>query len=268
MGAATIAEILADYAPTSVRSASAALERKAQLPPTELVGWVSRCWTLQGRGERVSVSMLPDACVDLVVVDLTARPRVLLAPSRSVAGTMVLAPDVRFVAVRLQPAAAFALLGLPIDELPEHIDLTGLLGALGREMVERVVHAPTLEVSSRHLERYLSTRSRSLSIDDRVQRAMAAIQASGGALDIGEVARMTGIGTRTLDRLFPRWTGVTPKRFSRIIRFQRIVTAAKTHVSSWSALAASFGLADQAHLVREVRAFSGGTTPTRFRVDV
>lgn len=63
---------------------------------------------------------------------------------------------------------------------------------------------------------------------------------------------------------FSQRVGLTPKRFLRIARFQRIVQAAARCRTldapiDWAVLALAEGCADQAHLVREFRSFSGLT---------
>lgn len=65
-----------------------------------------------------------------------------------------------------------------------------------------------------------------------------------------------------MEREFRQRVGVSPKTLSRIARFQNLLRLSGRDASrSWSDLAAASGYADQAHLVREFREFSG-TTPT------
>jgi len=54
--------------------------------------------------------------------------------------------------------------------------------------------------------------------------------------------------------------GVTPKLFSRIVRFRRtLALMRRDQRPSWSRLAVEAGYYDQAHLIREVRVLSGAT---------
>jgi AraC-like DNA-binding protein len=56
--------------------------------------------------------------------------------------------------------------------------------------------------------------------------------------------------------------GVTPKRYCRILRFQRaLVGAHRGKRVDWAQLAVECGYWDQAHFIHEFRLFSG-LTPT------
>jgi methylphosphotriester-DNA--protein-cysteine methyltransferase len=77
---------------------------------------------------------------------------------------------------------------------------------------------------------------------------------------IADVARRMGVSPRHLTRTFRHAVGLTPKMFARISRFQRVAAAlddAPGDVLAGVALAC--GYYDQSHLVRDVRAFAGGT---------
>ena len=59
--------------------------------------------------------------------------------------------------------------------------------------------------------------------------------------------------------------GLPPKLLARIVRFDRLLRQLRTGAAmSWADLALECGYYDQAHLVREVRRFTG-VTPTEAR---
>jgi len=80
---------------------------------------------------------------------------------------------------------------------------------------------------------------------------------------VRSVGDRVGLSPRRLIDRFSARTGLPPKLFARIMRFQRVLSAMDMKVS-WADLATSHGFADQAHLVREFHAFAA-TTPTAFR---
>ena len=56
---------------------------------------------------------------------------------------------------------------------------------------------------------------------------------------------------------------MTPKRLSRVLRFQRATALAKRAKSpDWARLAQACGYSDQSHLIRDVAEFTG-TSPVR-----
>jgi AraC-like DNA-binding protein len=95
--------------------------------------------------------------------------------------------------------------------------------------------------------------------DQAVQHSVGVMRARGGPLRLEGFARAAGISRRQFERRFRDQVGLSPNLFGRIVRFQHAF-AALTHEPGAS-VAARLGFADQAHLVREVRRFSG-RTPT------
>jgi len=75
----------------------------------------------------------------------------------------------------------------------------------------------------------------------------------------------TGLSARQLERKFARNLGISPKTFARVVRFKSVVAAAgRPDPPDWVRLAGDFGYADQPHLVREFKIFSG-LTPVDYR---
>ena len=73
-----------------------------------------------------------------------------------------------------------------------------------------------------------------------------------------------GYSQKHFIKLFETHIGLSPKRFSRIMRFQHIVRDLELGPPpSWSQFAQSFGFYDQAHFNNEFRAYAG-ITPTRY----
>jgi AraC-like DNA-binding protein len=75
-----------------------------------------------------------------------------------------------------------------------------------------------------------------------------------------DLEQKTGFSGRQLERNFARHLGVSPKAFARVVRFQAVAAAAaRLNQPDWARLAADFGFADQPHLIREFKSFSGVT---------
>ena len=95
-----------------------------------------------------------------------------------------------------------------------------------------------------------------------------AVVAATGALARGarvaEVADRLGLLPRTLRRRFAAGVGLTPKRFGRVQRLQRLVRGLDGQVQvDWAAAAARHGYSDQAHLADEFRELVG-VTPSEY----
>jgi len=81
---------------------------------------------------------------------------------------------------------------------------------------------------------------------------------------LAEIVAETSLSHRYFIKLFESTTGLTPKRYRRLIRFNRVLQARRDKPEwGWADIAADSGFVDQAHLNREFRQISG-TTPTRY----
>lgn len=89
------------------------------------------------------------------------------------------------------------------------------------------------------------------------------IRGSRGLLTISELCRESGIQSRKLNREFENYLGVSPKRYSRLVRFshllQRLVAISKP--DNLTSLAYDQGYYDQAHMIKECAQYTG-LTPT------
>jgi AraC-like DNA-binding protein len=97
-----------------------------------------------------------------------------------------------------------------------------------------------------------------------VMRAVALIRQSVGCRPITDISRSVGLSPRQLQRRFNDEVGVSTKAYARIVRFDGLVRALRSGLAcSWAQIAQGFGYHDQAHLIREFRAFAG-QSPTEF----
>ena len=89
--------------------------------------------------------------------------------------------------------------------------------------------------------------------------AKAAIEADGGKTAVQTVSRDAAISSRSLDRLFQRLLGFSPKFFARIVRFQKALRILMENASTTLAeVSADCGYFDQSHFVKDFRRFTGG----------
>jgi AraC-like DNA-binding protein len=172
-----------------------------------------------------------------------------------------------YLEVLLAPLGAYTLLGLPMAELSGRtVDLAEVLGADGRRLAEQLRETPSWGRRFALLDRFLLRR---LAVGPRpapeVARAWARLVATGGAAPIGRIADEVGWSHRHLIARFREQVGVPPKTAARLVRFRGVLRRLdERRPLDWGLVAAEVGYADQAHLVRDFRQFTG-TTPTGFQ---
>jgi methylphosphotriester-DNA--protein-cysteine methyltransferase len=98
----------------------------------------------------------------------------------------------------------------------------------------------------------------------QVREAVRLIRASRGRVTVRSLAGQLNLSISQLERSFTRHVGVGPKLLARQTRACALAAEAMTSASpGWAMLAAKYGYADQAHLAREFREWTG-LTPSRF----
>src|SRR4030095_4715148 len=98
----------------------------------------------------------------------------------------------------------------------------------------------------------------------RVDWALAQSESRGGRLDVGSLPRELGYSHKHLIALFHDQVGIPPKLLARLVRFERMIRAARTGEGGWDEIALAHGYYDQAHRARDVKRFTG-LTPTEVR---
>ncbi len=174
------------------------------------------------------------------------------------------------IQVDLTPTGARRLFGRPLSELRGRIvALRDLWPAAHRDLAERLAELPDWAARLDLVEDVLVRRVAGARLDTaRVDWALGRIEASGGTVDVGSLARELGHSRKHVIALFRDQVGVPPKLFARLVRFGRIMDRARRAGSEdWAELAAAHGYYDQAHLARDVRRFSG-LTPTQARASL
>ncbi len=148
------------------------------------------------------------------------------------------------------------------------VPLDTLWSGSGACLRERLLEAKTPEDALEVMESVLVRQ-----MTDALAPDPAVIAAAGAlsrGVPVGEVSRDLGLLPRTLRRRFTAQVGLTPKRFARVQRMQRLVRDLDGQGRvDWAAVAAQHGYADQPHLADEFRALAG-VTPNEYlrsRVD-
>ncbi|MBZ4190498.1 helix-turn-helix transcriptional regulator [Niabella beijingensis] len=81
--------------------------------------------------------------------------------------------------------------------------------------------------------------------------------------NIQHVAEKFGISSRYLQKLFVQYTGLSPKLYMQIDRFQNSLKLLEQNSQSLTSIAYECGYFDQAHFIKAFKSFTG-TTPSGF----
>lgn len=160
----------------------------------------------------------------------------------------------------LKPGGSLALLGVPAGEFAEaHTSLDDVWGRDAAVLRARLMEVGSARARLQIFEAALSSRLRVVALAPAVRGALDFI-GRGGA--VGEAVAVSGFSHRHFNALFRDAVGLTPKVFSRVHRFHRMLRGMRSG-TGWAEMAIDAGYSDQAHFCREFRAFSG-VTPTEY----
>jgi AraC-like DNA-binding protein len=162
------------------------------------------------------------------------------------------------VGVHFRPGGALPFLGVPPGELADrHVDLETLWGRPALELRERLCAAATAADRFTVLEQALMLRLAGFHHGHpAVPIALSELGRPG--VTVGQVAASVDLSRRRLIEVFTAEVGMTPKRLSRVLRFQRVSALARRgDAVDWAPLARVCGYFDQSHLIHDVSEFTG-----------
>ncbi len=167
---------------------------------------------------------------------------------------------VHTIGVQFRPGGGFPFLKMPADEVTgQSLSLDQLWGEAGQDLRVRLLEAATPQRMFRVVELWLLQQlARPMERHRAVSYALTQFQQGSRIPSVGELVARLGISQRRFIQLFTAEVGLTPKVFSRVMRFQRAVnTIGNRDDVDWASLALDCGYYDQAHFIHDFQAFSG-----------
>jgi len=177
----------------------------------------------------------------------------------------------RMFGIRFYPHAVSAFLNEDISLFNDGVtDLTSVIGQPVQELYKQLLDAESTNQRIILIEAFLLKRlslfEMKLDKVKLVQAVMSELKKEDFFDNISNVASRHGITSRYLQKIFLRHTGVTPKLYSKINRFQDSLLLLGKGDSSLTSVAYDCGYFDQSHFIREFKSFTGNS-PSFFKID-
>lgn len=231
-------------------------------PDRRLLPFVECGWVRSHLADH-SIHVLPDGCVDLFVA--SGGGEVLLAGPATTFYHIHPDDGCILTGLRLRPGAASAVIGKPVRDFTDNrVPIDSFFDFSGHRMAEKVLAQTSHRQRVATLESLLISHFANVEpvVDRTVTRAVEMLQRRPD-LPISSLTATFDLSERQLRRRFEAAVGFSPKRFSRVIRFQRLLEL--IHVADgqvgWAELAATAKYADQSHMINECMALAG-VSPT------
>jgi len=167
--------------------------------------------------------------------------------------------------INFKPGGLQRLCGLPISEIRNmEVDAASVLGNEINVVSQQLKEAKSVEEMLCIVSTFLLKRlQRSKYQLSAFENAVSLQQKSNGCLSIKELSHLAGISMRQFERKSLEKLGMSPKLYSRLIRFSNAYIAKEINPQlKWLDITYQYGYADQMHLIDDFKIFSGYTPST------
>lgn len=172
----------------------------------------------------------------------------------------------RVFGIQFRAGGSFPFFRMPASEAENRdIALDCMWNAAANRMRERLLEAESIpEMFAIAAEVLMQQLARPLELHPAVVFAARRFSANPHTATVTSVLGAIGLSHRRFSQLFHDQTGLTPKSFCRVRRFQRVLRS--IHIAravEWTQIALDCGYFDQAHFIHDFQSFSG-FTPTGY----
>lgn len=164
--------------------------------------------------------------------------------------------------IRCFPWTVFDLLGLPSGKGGVRVFEHPI--AQLQPILNECVQAGRIEEALTRIKGYFQDIHSGIAADSMLSKAGAAMRKANGTMPVSQVAAAAHATVRTLERNFKQSSGYSVKDVSALMRFEQVRNRLWHFPdSNLAGMAHELGYADQSHLSREFKRYSG-TTPGAF----
>ena len=256
------------------------MEHRIYKPPAPLAQFIKCFWYWQGAPQTHAKEQLMPNGEPAIIVNLRDEPiriydphnlsegksfgLAVLSGARSTPFVIDTAQEDRVFGIEFQPGGSFPFFRIPSSEFADgDVSLEYLWRDATNELRERLLEAPDVDSMFVLTQRFLMRQVvRPFELHPGVAFALHRFCSRSPHISVASVLDCIGLSHRRFVQLFHNQVGLTPKSFSRVQRFQRVLRMVhRAHEIDWSGVALDCGYYDQAHFIHDFQEFSG-LTPT------
>lgn len=221
-------------------------------------------------------TVFPNGCMEIIFNlgcgkwQTLVRDEYVTTPSIELWGQLIQPLPIRSIGknnmlgVRFLPHASAFFLDEKIEQFNNKVvDFGDLSGRGAKDLHQRLLNTSGAKERISLVEEFLLHK---LSISERKARKfevvhdiMHEIKRDDFLENIHSIASRYGISSRYLQKLFIQYTGLTPKLYTKISRFQNSLQLVGRKDATLTSIAYDCGYFDQSHFIREFKSFTGIT---------
>ncbi|OYU54119.1 MAG: AraC family transcriptional regulator [Chitinophagaceae bacterium BSSC1] len=163
------------------------------------------------------------------------------------------------IKVSFQPGGLYRLLGIPMQELlqVEAFNASDFLGNLIIELQNQIWESENFLQMVNQIEEALLKFSKRLKEKLPIDQVLQNMLHAGGLMSMDKAASDACLSIRQFERQFKQRIGLSPKFYSRLIRFSNAWILKENQPNiTWTAIAHQTGYFDQMHLIRDFKEFA------------
>lgn len=242
------------------------------LPIPALQPFIRYFWVLESREDQSTskqFKILPDGIPALIYQDTPSlfrdeqeqvTPQLYVYGAFTTYTNQLVDGAFRIIGAYLEPTALKAIFKVDAADLAnQNIALHDLVST---SLLDQLQNARTTQEKIGLLSDFVLQQIQTLRYENQKAKFASILLQSGKSIQ--EIQAEMNMSERTLERLMKQNIGMSPKLFSRIMRFQSSLELVKTtDFENFTSLVYTQDYFDQSHYIREFKAFTG-TNPTHF----
>lgn len=241
------------------------------IPPLSLSALVDCYWVVENEDYTIEQQkIIPDGFPEIIFHYGDAY-RINISGEWQIQPKMLLAGQIRnhfllentgasgMIGIKFKPATLTQLFGVGMSSITDKVmDLNSILYNEFLSISDRLLSNIPYQDKIKLLNTFfIELELKEVENDGFVRDALSLIFESNGLISVSELTEKLGINERKLERLFNKYIGLSPKFYSRIVRFNYIFTLLQGKKMSWSEVAQLGGFYDQSHFISNFQEFTG-----------
>lgn len=162
------------------------------------------------------------------------------------------------IKIGFQPGALYRLLGQPMQAMLQ-IDYDGeaVFGSAVKDIVDELANATDFSLMKKIADEFMFSHVTKIRKPLAIDRVIPEIIKHGGIISIDDLVKKAYLSNRQFERAFKDRMGVSPKFYSRLVRFGRAWLLKENNPNmTWTQVAHECNYFDQMHLIRDFKAFA------------
>lgn len=166
-----------------------------------------------------------------------------------------------------KPHGFYKIFNIPLNEFTNKIfDTLDHFSIPAKHLYEQLVNAHNAHEMASFVNAFLLyflNRQKTYRLYDGITAISNIILKQKGQVNIEKLASDGNMSLRNFERRFFEQVGISPKLFSRIVRFnEALEIKIKNQKKNWTSIAQDCGYFDQMHFIKEFKLFAGGSPNT------